>query len=504
MIRTFRSTTYYVRLAFLVLLLWLAIGVGMLYIRAAQLLTYVPNEQKMEGAVYASQNSGLHAAALYSVDQPYSVHSAVKTSFRQRYTGRITPPPLSQCVPCTHGIPQPPVIQARSAVVLDAASGALLFEKNPDISIPPASLTKLVTMYTVMQAIENGEIGLTDTISPPSQSWARNLPRGSSLMFLGDGQQVSVEELLQGLAVVSGNDAAIALAIHTAGSVAAFVKRMNAVVKGLGLQHTHFEDPNGLSEYNHTTARDFARFSAVYVREYPEHLQCFHSLRQFSYPQQHNMLKPQITIRQTATNTLLWKLSGCDGLKTGFIYESGFNIALTAQRNGCRFIAVILGGVGATMEEGKRIREANGITLMEWAFTHFSTQYAHNFSLHIPIVPVIGGQEPANKTAVRPLLTDPRGQHGAFTAPFLNSYISQDSAEHIPIEARVSVYEVLSAPIKMGEKIGTVAFFIKSKEGERVLAVFPLVADKTVNTGSTLRWKYDNLALKLYRTFIHR
>lgn len=504
MIRTFRPTTYYVRLASLVLLLWLVIGAVMLYIRAAQLLTYEPDEQKTENTVYVSQNSALHAAAPCSTNQSYSVNSAANISFRQRYPGQITPPPLSQCAPCTHGIPQPPVIKARSAVVLDAASGALLFEKNPDISIPPASLTKLVTMYTVMQAIENGEISLTDTIKPPPQSWARNLPRGSSLMFLGDAQQVSVEELLQGLAVVSGNDAAIALAIHTAGSVAAFVKRMNAVVEGLGLHHTHFEDPNGLSEYNRTTARDFARFSALYVRKYPEHLQCFHSLRHFSYPQQHNKLKPQVTIRQSATNTLLGKLAGCDGLKTGFIYESGFNIALTAQRNGCRFIAVILGGAGTTMEEGKRVREANGITLIEWAFTHFSTQYAHSFSLHIPIVPVVGGHEPANRTALLPVLTDPSGQHGAFTVPLLNSYISQENAEHVSIDARVYVCGTLTAPIKAGKKIGTVTFFIKSREGERILAVFPLVADKTVNKGSTLRWKYDNLALKLYRTFIHR
>lgn len=233
-------------------------------------------------------------------------------------------------------------------------------------------------------------MSLTDTLMPPIESWAVKYPPGSSLMFLGKNQRVTVEELLRGMAVVSGNDAAVALAIHAAGSVETFVRQMNKAVVALGLQNTHFEDANGLSEYNRTTARDFARFCAVYVRKYPDHLAQFHSLREFSYPQPHNMLKPQTIIRQPATNTLLAKLDGCDGIKTGFIYESGFNIALTAQRNGIRFIAVILGGAGKSMAEGKALREENCSILMEWAFAHFSTRYAQNFPLDIPAIPVVG------------------------------------------------------------------------------------------------------------------
>ena len=340
------SIGFYILIAVAVAAGWIAASGIALYIRGAQLLTILPEEQTRQDAAFGADITAARD----------SLGNGARSSFHT--------PPLLHLAPCAQGIPQPAAISARSAVVMDAASGSLLFEKNPDQSIPPASLTKLVAMYTVMQAVERGEINLTDTIMPPAESWAVNIPPGSSLMFLGNNQRVTVEELMRGMAVVSGNDAAVALAIHTAGSVETFVRQMNEAVAALGLQNTHFEDANGLSEYNRTTARDFARFCAVYVRKYPDHLAQFHSLRELSYPQPHNMLKAQTIIRQSATNTLLGKLDGCDGIKTGFIYESGFNIALTAQRNGVRFIAVILGGVGKNMAEGKALREENGTLLM--------------------------------------------------------------------------------------------------------------------------------------------
>ena len=376
---------FYILIAVAVAAGWIVASGIALYVRGTQLLTILPEEQARQDAAFGADITAARD----------SLGNEARRSF---YT-----PPLLHPAPCTQGIPQPAAISARSAVVMDAASGALLFEKNPDQSIPPASLTKLVAMYTVMQAVERGEINLTDTIMPPAESWAVNIPSGSSLMFLGKNQRVTVEELMRGMAVVSGNDAAVALAIHTAGSVETFVRQMNEAVAALGLQNTHFEDANGLSEYNRTTARDFARFCAVYVRKYPDHLAQFHSLREFSYPQPHNMLKAQTIIRQPATNTLLGKLDGCDGIKTGFIYESGFNIALTAQRNGIRFIAVILGGAGKNMAEGKALREENCSILMEWAFAHFSTRYAQNFPLDIPAIPVVGAKEQANRTALLPL-----------------------------------------------------------------------------------------------------
>ena len=480
----------YILIAVAVAAGWIAATGIALYIRATQLLTIPLEEQALQHPI---GNAAFGADITAARD---SLGNEARISFHT--------PPLLHLASCTQGIPQPAAISARSAVVMDAASGALLFEKNPDQSIPPASLTKLVAMYTVMQAVEQDKISLTDTITPPAESWAVNIPPGSSLMFLGKNQQVTVEELMKGMAVVSGNDAAVALAIHTAGSVEAFVHQMNGAAASLGLQNTHFEDANGLSEHNRTTARDFARFCAVYVRKYPDHLVQFHSLKELSYPQPHNMLKPQAVIRQPATNTLLGKLDGCDGIKTGFIYESGFNIALTAQRNGIRFIAVILGGAGKSMAEGKALREENGSILMEWAFSHFSTRYTQNFPLDIPAIPVVGAKEQANRTALLPLLEDPSGNGGAFTVPFSDAESGETVLNTAEIHSRILVPGAFAAPIAAGEKLGKVQFFTEDEGKPLVLAEFPLIANKTLEKGSVLRWKYDNLALKLYRFLSRR
>ena len=475
MIKKIRPLGFYLMIAVTALIIW-TIGILVaLYIRGAQLM------QLPQGIAGAGNTDG-------AAHQHYTGDTIEHAPYRV--------PALLQPAPCVHGIPVLPTIAARSAVLIDAVSGALLFTKNPDQSIPPASLTKLVAIYTAMQAVERGEISLSDTIFPPAEAWAVNMPPGSSLMFLGKNQQLTVEELMRGMAVVSGNDAAVALAIHTAGSVPAFVTLMNKTVTELGLTDTHFEDASGLSEYNRTTARDFARFSAAYINKYPEHLSLFHSARELRYPEPHNMLKPQPAVTQQATNTLLAKLDGCDGLKTGFIYESGFNIALTAQRHGIRFIAVILGGAGRNSAEGKRIREENGKALIEWAFSHFSTVYAQDFSVSMPVIPVTGAQEPANTTALLPRLLDPNGTKTAFTIPRTAAGTQGATGA---IHAQVIAPLQLSAPIAKGQKIGKIRFFTEVDGKTTHLAEFPLVADKAIMQGSRVRWKYDMLALKCYR-----
>lgn len=471
-----RINGFYVLITIAVLLCWTVFAVIVLYNRGIQLTTIAGQSQQSE--TEAKNN----AALFYPSRQALYV------------------PSLNRLAACAQNIQPPPAIAARSAVVIDAASGALLFEKNPDQSIPPASLTKLVALYTVMQAVEREEIRLTDVITPPKEAWAVNIPPGSSLMFLGSAQKVSVEELMLGMSVVSGNDAAVALAIHIAGSVPAFVKRMNETVAALGLRNTSFEDPNGLSEKNQTTARDFARFSAVYIKKYPDHLKRFHAVRELSYPKPHNMLTPQAPVYQQATNTLLSKLEGCDGLKTGFIYESGFNLALTAQRNGIRFIAVILGGAGKNSKEGKRIREENGTALMEWAFSRFSTVHVQDIPLQFSPIPVLGAKGRADCTAIMPQLADPEGKNASFTIP-ISGNTAQNNAK--TIRSRVLLPEVLSAPIDAGQIVGKIQFLNEVEGKEQTIAEFPLVAHKGAEKGSALRWKYDNLAFKFHR-FLRR
>ena len=468
---------FYAGITVLVLIGWITGIGGLLYVRGYQLLAA--------------------RAAISDAD----AERAVQTFIKQRYgESSFYAPPLNCIAPCAENTDPPPDIAARAAVVIDAASGVLLFEKNPDMSIPPASLTKLVAIYTALQAIEQGEIDLTDYFQPPRESWAENTPSGSSLMFLGKNQQVNVQELILGMSVVSGNDAAVALAIRTAGSVSAFVARMNKVAADLGLQHTYFEEPSGLSEHNRTTARDFARFAAVYIKKYPQNLTRFHAVSHLTYPQPHNMLKPQPPIRQQATNTLLSAIDGCDGLKTGFIYESGFNIALTAKRNGIRFIAVILGGEGKTSDQGKKIREKNGKILLDWAFTHFSTLFAEKYIPELPVIPVLGGALSPQQAALNPIIAAPAGDKKAFTVALPQTEDKTSSTQ--AIRSHVVLPTALYAPVEAGVKIGRLLITGWQNNKEIILAEFPLIADRTIAQGSSFRLKYDSAALRFY-LFLH-
>ena len=269
----------------------------------------------------------------------------------------------------------PPELGSRAAVVMDAATGTFVFLKNPDMEIQPASLTKLMTMHLAFKEIAAGRASLDEIIVPPRESWAINQMRGSSLMFLAPGQQVSLKDLLLGLAIPSGNDAAVAVALRFAPSVAAFAEMMNREAEAMGLERTRFVEPSGISDYNMTTAREFAYFSRNYIQAWPESLTLYHTVREFSFPRAEHVAgafrNNPGTITQRNRNALLGRVDGVDGIRTGFIYASGFNISLTAERDGTRFIAVVLGAPSG--RGGDRIRDEDGRRLLEWAFSRYRT-----------------------------------------------------------------------------------------------------------------------------------
>jgi len=258
---------------------------------------------------------------------------------------------------------------------MDAATGTIIFYKNPDDEIPPASLTKLMSMHIVFKEIEEGRASLDEIIVPGRESWARNQPPLSSTMNLAPGQQLSIRELLLGMAVFSGNDAAAALALRFAPTVRDFTLMMNREAEAMGLSKTRFVDASGYSEDNMTTAREFAEFCKIYLKTHPNSLRDYHSVREFAYPKAENVAEQYRdnpgTRVQRNRNTLLRRVEGVDGLKTGFIFESGYNIALTAERDGSRFIAVILGAPADW--GGDRIRDDEGAILMDWAFDNYKT-----------------------------------------------------------------------------------------------------------------------------------
>ena len=268
-----------------------------------------------------------------------------------------------------------PEIVSRAAVLLDAETGTVLFSKNHDEEIPPASLAKLMTIHLLMREIDAGRASLDEIVPVTVESWAQSQPPRSSLMFLAPGQIVTLREIILGLAVSSGNDAAVAAALRLAPTAADFAVMMTAEARRMGLSVTRFVEPSGISEDNMTTAAEFAFFCRQYLLLHPQNLTEFHSAPVFAYPMTANVPaafrdNPR-TIVQYNRNNLLKTFPGADGLKTGYIDEAGYNIALTAQRDQTRFIAVILGAPAEA--GGDRIRDADGARLLSWAFDHFKT-----------------------------------------------------------------------------------------------------------------------------------
>jgi D-alanyl-D-alanine carboxypeptidase (penicillin-binding protein 5/6) len=236
-------------------------------------------------------------------------------------------------------------------------------------------LTKLMTMHIALREIAAGRASLDEIVPLPRETWAASQPRRSSRMFLAPGQRVSLRELFLGMAVPSGNDAALAAALRFAPTVEEFAAMMNADAGKFGMVKTRFVEPSGISEHNTTTAAEFARFCRAYVTLHPEAMKEYHSVLSFAYPKAENM-SPGLqgstgAIVQNNNNRLLGTVAGVDGLKTGSIDESGYNIALTAEREGTRFVAVILGAPAAL--GGERIRDEDGRKLLAWAFSHFKT-----------------------------------------------------------------------------------------------------------------------------------
>lgn len=220
-------------------------------------------------------------------------------------------------------------VQARSAMLIDLTDGQVLYEQDVDIPIPPASLTKVLTLYLVYEAIEEGRLNPEEmvTVSP------RAAARGGSRMGLRAGDKVPVAELIKGMAVASGNDACVAIAEHLCGSVEQFVSLMNRKAAQLGMHRTVFRTADGLpADGQVTTARDMAKLAAAYLRRFPYALGV-HSMQSYTYGRS--------THRNA--NRLLGTCPGVDGLKTGFVCASGYNFIATAHRGDHRLVAVLLG-----------------------------------------------------------------------------------------------------------------------------------------------------------------
>ena len=310
---------------------------------------------------------------------------------------------------------------------MDAGTGAVLYEHNADAALPPASVTKVMTMLLIFEAIDAGLLNVTDVIRV-SETAAE---MGGSQIFLAAGEEMSVDDLLKGLIVSSANDAAVALAEAVCGSEEAFVVRMNERAAELGMKNTHFENTNGLDDTteNHvTSARDIAIMSRELIRHE----------KVFDYTTIWMDTIRNGTFGVSNTNKLIRFYKGATGLKTGSTSKAKFCISATAERDGLSLIAVVMGS--PTKEE----RNALAASLLDFGFANYGCYRSPAKSM--PEIRVTGGV--GNKLA---------SVKEEFSATLEKTKIAN-------VETRVDIPEKLAAPIAKGQKIGTVTYLSNGKE----------------------------------------
>ncbi len=247
-------------------------------------------------------------------------------------------------------------LPVKAVMLVEMNTGRVLYQQNADRVIQPASLSKIMSLYLIAEAIEKKEAGYTDLVTISTNAVGTG---GSKMLYIA-GAQHEVFDLVKGMAVHSANDASVALAEYLAGSVDDFVVRMNAKARELGMKHTHFVNPHGLpSRKQTTTARDMYILSREYLRRFPNS-QKIHSIERFTF-------NDQIL---TNRNDLLHNYPGADGLKTGYVGAAGFHLIATARRGDARLLAVVLGA------KNRRIRSVETRKLLDYGFRLTSEKYA--------------------------------------------------------------------------------------------------------------------------------
>lgn len=352
-----------------------------------------------------------------------------------------------------------PALSAKAWLLLDETSGQVIASHAATTRIEPASLTKIMTAYVVFEALSKQELSAAQMVTVSTRAW--KVPAGSSKMFLEPGSKVSVDDLLRGLMIQSGNDAAIALAEAVSGSVEAFVARMNETAARLGLHATHFASPHGLPDPGtYSTASDLSVLATRYIRDFPQLYKTYDSAKHFTYNK----------ITQPNRNRLLWLDPSVDGLKTGHTESAGFCIVATAQRpNGAdqrRLITVVVG----TASDKLRTQESR--ELLEWGFQGFNTikLYARGQAVATPEVW--------------------KGEQDSLKAGF-----ARDAYVTVPAGAKVepvwTPQDPLIAPIAAQSAVGAVRVLVDGKPAMQ----FPVVALEPVAEAGFAGRAWDSIRL---------
>ena len=342
------------------------------------------------------------------------------------------------CVPAQAApaiIPAPPQLAATAYLLLDAKTGKVLVEQNSEQRLPPASLTKIMTSYVAAKELALGTISLDDEIEVSVRAWRME----GSRMFILEGTKVRLEDLIRGIIIQSGNDASVAVAEHISGSEDVFADVMNQYAFQLGMTATNYVNSSGLPDENHfTTANDLARLSVALISEFPEHYAIYKE-RTFTYGAPGEEPK-----RQFNRNSLLFRDSTVDGIKTGHTDAAGYCLVASSVRGDMRLISVVL---GASSEEA-RARESQ--KLLTYGFRYFETAQLYRAGEKLKQVRVWGGQHSSIQLGLRDdlFLTIPRGSRQG-------------------LKASINLDNEIYAPITEGDELGTLV--VSMADGEEII-----------------------------------
>jgi D-alanyl-D-alanine carboxypeptidase (penicillin-binding protein 5/6) len=355
-------------------------------------------------------------------------------------------------------IPPAPNIAASSYILMDFNSSKVLAEKNADKPLPPASLTKLMTVYVVFRELASGHLTLDEKVTVSKKAWQTP----GSRMFIEVGKQVSVEDLLKGVIIQSGNDASVALAEHVAGNESTFAALMNQNAERLGMLNTQFKNSTGLPEEGHyTTAHDLAILAQAIIKEFPEYYK-WDAQKEFTYN----------NITQHNRNKLLWRDKSVDGLKTGHTEEAGYCLVASAKRNDMRLISVVMG----TDSENARATESQA--LLNYGFRFFETRKLYD------------GQTPIIETRVY------KGDSKTLSLGLAEDlYVTVPRRNVQDLKAETVVDKVIIAPVKKEAEKGLLRVTLL----DQPVTSKPLIALNDVKKGSLFQRLYDEALLLLER-----
>ena len=353
-------------------------------------------------------------------------------------------------------VPSPPSLDVTNYVLMDFHSGTVIADKNANEHAAPASITKLMTAYLVYEALAKGTIRMDDPVTVSEAAWKTP----GSRMFIEVGSKVSVDDLLKGIVVQSGNDASVALAEHVAGSEPAFVDLMNQKAAVLGMHNSHFANATGLPDDNHyMSAHDIALLSQALIRDFPEHYKMY-SVSEFTYN----------NIKQHNRNRLLRRDASVDGLKTGHTEDAGYCLAASALRDGMRLISVILGS------DSEKQRSVQTARIFDYGFRFFSTRLLYEAMQPLYQVRVWGGESKHLQLGV-----------------VRDFYVTVPRGVRKQLEIESHVEEEIDAPVSKMQSLGVIKVSYEGKFNREE----PLVATSDVMQGDIVTRMIDGF-LRLF------